>query len=464
MRRTERWFLAVTVILLAVLTFGNRLIGRPKVTQPPVGPGLFLSSGSFCPLPPGESGDRIISTTNLGTDPVHLTRWSVFDRNASEPKPQDVAPRTRASVPLTELGPPGSGAVVEVFGAASTTDAMILSPDAGVATSRCTVQPSNQWFFASASTLRGHDTFLLVENPFREEAIVQVRFLTPDSDTVPARLSDFLVPQTSQVAIFLAEYFPETDSFGLEVAATRGRVAVSRYSSISTRDGWRGIFADVGIREPSERWFFGGGELPADGDQYLRIINPGQSESLIQIIFQTETEQLSVAALQELPVAAGRQVTVKVADHIPRNTRHGVSVASINQVPVIVERQTFGSTTGGRGVDSVFGVPSIGRRWVVSVGSPRGGSSHLSITNFGNTTAVLRVSLITGDGDTMPPELSRLVVEPGLRATADITPYLAGGMATAIVEATAGEVAVEHHLSIGDPIRDFADQNAQSLE
>lgn len=463
MRRGEAAFLAMAVAAVGGFLILDAAVPRAPARKPAPPAGRFLSSGWYCPLPPDEGFNSLTSTTNLGDDPVHLRRWTVGGSRQSALKEGEVGPRRRSVGPVGEFGLPGAAAVVEVFGAASTSDSVTFSAEAGVAASRCSVQPADRWFFSVASTARGENTYLLVANPFEEEAVVKVRLMTAETDVVPARLKDVVIPQLSQGVIFLSEYYPETKGFALDVKATRGRVVVARYSRTSTRDGWRGIYSDVGIREPSLRWYFAGGEVANQGDEFIVLANPSEREALVGLIVQTKDEQLALPALAELAVPAGRQVTVRMGEHLPRGLQHGTSIASTNGVPIVAERQTFGSLAGGRGVDSVFGVPATGKRWVLSVGSPAGGSDSLAIVNYGRFPAIVRVALITEGGESRPPELAALTVEPGRRATVDVTPFLGGGAATAVVEALSGEVAVERHLWL-EAVRDFADSFAQALE
>ena len=463
MRRSEIAFALVAAILIAFFGFADRIFPRAEVDEAPAGAGRFLSSGWYCPVPTGEGFNSQVATTNLGEEPVRVRRWSIAGSQRSSYHADEVAPRRRSTVAVSDLGLPDAAAVVEVFGAQSTSDSMTIADNVGLTASRCSVQPSDRWYFSVASTARGLDTFLLVANPFAEEAVLRIRIITADRDVVPARLSDHVIPPLSQTPIFLAEFFEETESFGLEVQATQGRVVVARHTRVAARDGRRGMFSDVGIREPSPRWFFAGGEVPAEGDEFAVITNPGERESLVQFIIQTETEQLSPPELAELPIPAGRQVVVRLADFLPRGFIHGMTISSVNAVPIVAERLIyFGGAV--RGADSSFGSPALGTRFVTSVGTPIGGIERLAIVNHSTSQAVIRIVLITADGETVPPGLEAVQVGAGRRATVDVTPFLGGGMATAVIEALSGEIVVERIVSLGGSVNDFSTQAAQPLE
>lgn len=460
MRKSEWAFFALAIVFVAGGFGLNRLPDREPTPTSPRGP--FRSLGWYCPLPPGEGIGSSLSTVNLGQDAVRLRRWAVGASTASKFVDADLAPRHNASIAARDLGLPDAAGVVEAFGAATSSDTISLGQGAGAASSRCSAQPSNKWYFGTASTLRGRDSYLLVANPFEEEAVIKVRFLTREGDVIPARLKDLLVPQLSQTTVFLAEYFRETESFAVEVEATRGRVVVSRYDKTAIREGFKGLTNRLGSRGPSTKWFFAGGETSPDGAEYLHLANPSPHEALAQIIFQTDTEQLAQPALQEVPVAAGTQVSLNLNEHLPPGVRHGTLVASTNRVPIIAERQNFGSIEIPRGVDATGGVSSTAKRWALSVGSPAGGKELLSVVNFSTQNVVLRIAILA-EGETRPPELAAIAVEAGRRATIDLTPFLPPTGAAALVEASTGSVVVERRIHFGDPYRDFADLIAQPL-
>ena len=465
MRRTELVFALVAAILIAFFAFADRIFPRAEVDEAPAGAGRFLSSGWYCPVPTGEGFNSQIATTNLGEEPVRVRRWSIAGSQRSSYHAAEVAPRRRSTVAVSDLGLPDAAAVVEVFGAQSTTDSMTIADNAGLTASRCSVQPSDRWYFSVASTARGLDTALLVANPFAEEAVLRARVITSDRDFVPPLFTDVVIPPLSQTPILLHEYvlLEETENFGLDIRATQGRVIVARHTRVATRDGRRGMFSDIGIREPSPRWFFAAGEVPAEGDEFAVITNPGERESLVQFIIQTETEQLSPPELAELPIPGGRQVIVRLADFLPRGFIHGMTISSVNAVPIVAERLIyFGGAV--RGADSSFGSPALGTRFVTSVGTPIGGVERLAIVNHSTSQAVIRIVLITADGETVPPGLEAVQVGAGRRATVDVTPFLGGGMATAVIEALSGEIVVERIVSLGGSVNDFSTQAAQPLE
>ncbi len=296
---------------------------------------------------------------------------------------------------------------------------MVGAKGRGAAASRCSAQPSSRWLFASGSTSRGENHYLLISNPFREEAVVRVRLMAADKEVVPARLKDLVIRSFSQTTVYLSDYLQEEPNFGIEVTASRGRVVVSRYSNV-TSGGGEGISLDVGAQRVSSDWIFAAGKVPTDGEDTIVVVNPGSGEALVGVVFMTEAERTAPPDLAEVPVPAGRQVTFKVSDHLPRGTSYGVQLTSTNDVPVVAERKTAGVVEKNRSYESVLGVTAAAGTWTVPAGSPFGGTATLSLVNTGQNRARVGVTLLTDAGQAKPGGAGVVNCGAGAQAVVDL--------------------------------------------
>lgn len=450
LRRGEAAFAAAVVLIGAAIWGLGSHVGR----APEASPGRavpFISAAWYCPSPPSGEGSSAISTTNFGETPVQIRQWALAGTEPPGGADSEIPPSTRHATPLGDLGE-GAAGVVESFGADTFSDVSV-NADAGVADGRCSPQPWSKWYFAAASTSRGHGNTLLVVNPFDEEALIRVRTFGPEADAVPARLRDLVVPALSQLNVFLPDYIAETPSFGLEVAATRGRVVVSRFMRVATRDGLRAYDLTLGARGPATTWHFAGGTVPQDGEEQLLLVNPGEREALVQVVFPLEKDQLAPAGLQEVAVPAGRQVTIPLSAHLPRGAPHGTSVISTNAVSIVAERQTVSRVGDARVLETVAGAPGAGERWAVSAGSAVGGTETLALVNSGASEAVVSIVLLTDAGAVRPPETAAVGIAPGRRLTLDMSGHLAGKQATVLVVSD-GPIAVERRLTLDGSVDD----------
>ena len=331
---------------------------------------------------------------------------------------------------------------VEAFGGATGSHVSVLDPSIGGATGRCSRQPGTRWLFPIASTAPGYDTYLLVTNPFLEEAVVTVRVLTDNGDQIPSGLSHVEIPQRSQTSVFLGDFFPETASIGLDITASRGRVVVGQLMRVAARNGARGIGLDVGATAPSTQWLLPGGDVPASGEEDIVVANPSDHEALVSTVYLVESGTGPVG-VQDVPVPAGGRKALKVSDQVPGGTRHATILTSTNGVPVVAERLTVGPQGA---YHTVQGVPATATRWTVAAGSTAGGTDTLALVADGADRAVCKVTILAMAGPVAPAALAGVAVAPGQRASVDLTPYLNGAPATVLVEAITGKVAVENDL------------------
>lgn len=453
MKYGEWVFVAVVTAILG-LGLGLDLLLEPRAVQEQdIQSHRHLASGSYCPVPSGDLS-AIMTTANLGDGELGLRRSVVA---AGEPDAEQVVlePQRLSSIDVDEVGPQDSTGVVDVFGGRGHTSLSVLSPAGGVASSLCTDQPSSRWLFATGSTSRGDDHYLLVSNPFREEALVSVRIMGPEQDMDLPLISEEVVRARSQRVFYMSENLEELPSFGMEVTASRGRVVASRYSSVDV-PGVDGISLNTGTRSPARQWHFANGRVPTEGEESLVVVNPTSREALLSVLFVTEGERVAPPELAEVVVPAGRQVTVNTSEHLSRGDSHGISLRSLNGVPVVAERQIRGVVGSIRGFETAFGVSELAGDWAVPVGTPEGGSSTLSIVNPGETSAEVNITLVTADGEVEPQELTGVEVAAGRKVSLDLTGYLGGGLATAVVGASGADVAVESTVALEGLYGDFA--------
>lgn len=455
MRRAEVTFLAVVLAVLAVGLVMDFTLPTRSADDPELNAGQFVSTGWYCPVPPGEGIEAVMTTANLGTSALGLRRSAIGGTTQSGVDQVPLAGRSTSNKAVSDFGLSDSTGLVEAFGGSNATGMMVASKGKGAASSRCSAQPSSRWLFASGSTSRGENHYLLISNPFREEAVVRIRLMSGDKEVVPARLKDLVIRSFSQTSVYLSDYLQEEPSFGIEVTASRGRVVVARYSNV-TSGGGRGISLDVGSQNVSSEWIFAEGKVPTDGEESIVVVNPGTREALIGVVFMTADERTAPPELAEVPVPAGRQMVIKVSDHLPRGTSYGTQLTSANDVPVVAERRTAGVLERNRSYETALGVRAPAARWTVPTGSAEGGAASLSIVNTGQTRTRVSVTLLTEAGETEPADLESLTVEPGRKAVVDMEPYLDGKLVTAVVEADAPVIAVESQSILGGQYVDFS--------
>lgn len=462
MKRAEVTFIALVLVIFGAGVLIDVAAPSRGGDRARVDAGPFVSSGWYCPAPSGEGVNSTMATANLDSSAVRLRRSAVGGTTQSGLDELNLEARSTHNKLVSDFGLGDSAGLVEAFGGNNSTHLMVMAQGRGASAARCSAQPSSRWLFASGSTSRGENHYLLISNPFREEAVVTIRLMAGDREVEPARLKDLVIRTLSQTTIYLSDYLTDVPNFGIEVTASRGRVVTSRYSYV-TSGGGDGVSLGVGAQETSARWLFADGRVPADGEDSIAIVNPGDREALIGVVFMTDGERTAPPGLSEIPVPAGRQVVFNVSDHLPRGTGYGVELSSINDVQVVAERRTAGVFEGQRSYESTLGVAAPAQTWTLPVGSPAGGSTTLAMVNVGQSATQVSVTLLGPVGESQPGELASVPVEPGRKVVLDLTPHLGGGLLTAVVEAEHPVLAVESRTLLGSPYNDFSATAGQAV-
>src|SRR3954447_12797454 len=175
--------------------------------SPPAG---ALSSTFFCPAAAGQpdgAADGFVLIANAGTEARHakITVYpGAIDGNAAgaqavaalAPKATSVAvPASgRVTVRLADIqAAPYNAALVEIDGGDVSVEHRItskLGSDGGP----CASAPSASWYLPTGSDNPGAHELLSLFNPFPDDAVVDVAFVTSDGSRIPDRLGNYVVP------------------------------------------------------------------------------------------------------------------------------------------------------------------------------------------------------------------------------------------------------------------------------
>ena len=139
-----------------------------------------------------------------------------------EPRDGSARPRRR------RLGEsPSPAVVVEVVGGQAVV-AHELAANGDIATEPCARGASSDWYFANGTTLKGAQQYLVLFDPFGDDAIVDVTFLTDDGVQEPDDLQALSVPRRSRVTIPVTTSCRASATVAVHVHARSGRVVAER--------------------------------------------------------------------------------------------------------------------------------------------------------------------------------------------------------------------------------------------
>lgn len=98
------------------------------------------------------------------------------------------------------------GVVVEIFDGRAVVEHEIVSGN-DFAVGACATRADSRWYFADISTDRSAQSWLTLFNPFGDDAIVDVKFLTESGIDIPDSTQALSVPRRTQVSIPIHESY-----------------------------------------------------------------------------------------------------------------------------------------------------------------------------------------------------------------------------------------------------------------
>ncbi|HEX4531702.1 MAG TPA: hypothetical protein VIA11_20110, partial [Acidimicrobiia bacterium] len=151
---------------------------------------------------PDGRADETVIVASLAPSTVDAT-ITVMPGGNGAPKTRQLrlAPGEETRVKVADiLATPEPGVVVETTGGPAAVSHQ-LQHDGDFAVEPCTRAAGTDWYFASGTTVPGAEHDLALFNPFGDDAIVDVTFLTDTGVQQPDDLQAVVVPRRSRITI-----------------------------------------------------------------------------------------------------------------------------------------------------------------------------------------------------------------------------------------------------------------------
>lgn len=187
------------------------------------------------------------------------------------------------SLRLADLAPgsPVVSLAVEVDGGGVVVDKISSGPT-GVARSACAIDGSTEWVVTSGSTVPGSRLQMVVFNPFPDDAVVDIDFVSEVGARSPEDLVALHIPAQSSRIIEIGEVFAASESITTFVRVRSGRVVVEGIQSFDGSDAPLGLSVITGAPATAERWMFAG-ISPAAGPARLVVVNPSETRVRVDV-------------------------------------------------------------------------------------------------------------------------------------------------------------------------------------
>jgi hypothetical protein len=421
MRPTARGLLAVVLIGLVVAglfvdaeyPFERKQLAKGHVIG--AAPADASSSAWYCPMMYATAANPNASSMVV-LNPNDRTLSGIVtyfpQGKASVDVPLNVPARTRLSLHAGDVvDAPYAAALVRFDGGGAAVEQSVTSAG-GPAFAPCATQASAEWYFADGSTQTNTSLQIGLFNPFLEDAIADVSFITSDGSVAPDEFQGVLVPARSFTSINVGERVRRREWISTTVTARSGRIVSSELQT-GTINGVPGTGLTLGAAGPRDVWYLPDGvNVPGFTDQ-ITLFNPNdvESEANVEII----ADKGSIAPFQ-LHVPAKGRVTVNIdkEERVPKDASYGTVVKVTNGVGVVVQRSAS-ATTPASTTGAFFQIADtdLSDRWIVPLNETRDPfDDWVYVMNPGGKSAQVKVTGVSPVGQ---PLTSTGSVEPGRR-------------------------------------------------
>jgi hypothetical protein len=115
----------------------------------------------------------------------------------------------------------------------------------------------------------------------------------------------------------------------------------------------KGVAATLGAPLAAPQWYLPGGGVSDDRDEFVTILNASIGESVTySVLALANGQELAIQGLQDIELAPGARVSIRLADHVEREELPLVVIATR---AIVVERGLY--RVGGDGMSQSMGIP-----------------------------------------------------------------------------------------------------------
>ncbi|HVF32891.1 MAG TPA: DUF5719 family protein [Acidimicrobiales bacterium] len=171
------------------------------------------------------------------------------------------------------------------------------------------------------------------------------------------------------------------------------------------------IFGALGISTApcaaaaSDRWHFAEGSTAREDSMRLVIFNPFPEDAIVDLSFSTDQGRAVPSNLTGLVVKGGRNLIVKVEEHVRRRLNVSTTAVARSGRIVVDRLQLRGGAV--KGISLALGAPSPGRRWYFPEGFVSDGiGERYHLYNPTGTEAQVSIELTLDEGAAEPFDLT----------------------------------------------------------
>lgn len=414
--------------LIGALVLGAAVVGGGVALEAAVGPRSAtpdvvpagVSGGWFCPHGGGKGWRAWVVVGNPSDRQVGVQVTSFGRKGRPRAQAESVAPGTQryVEVPAERMA---SGTQVEFFGGHVAVASVVRAPgDGGLAAEPCASGTGTRWFLPEGTTSGDHEQYVVVLNPFPDEAVLDMSLFEKRGRLDPGELTGVVLGPRRAAAFALHRLVLGEETLATSIRGSLGRVAVAAVGV-----GPSNLRATIGVPAPSRLWV-----LPGAGDE-------GETDLLVQTPARRAAFRVRVQAQERQGEVLEADVKGQAANTftLPADGL-GLVVQASGKHPFVAGRRLHSEED----LAAVSGAPGGARAWAAPPATgPRGGRSLLVLQNAEDEgVAVARIELLTADGRAEVPSLAQVTIAPGRARVIDLSGLVGEEPVTALVDVGRG--------------------------
>lgn len=352
---------------------------------------LFVERATFCSSAP-EGAD---ATTHLTAGPIDEEPL-LLDIEPGSEEPAEISQRI---VRRAYRNPTNAQVISYGKFASAATSTVYRAPVPGVTAAPCSNSASRRWLFPAGSSSRGYNMQLVLYNPFPDEAVVRISFVTPNGVRSKANLSNVAIPSGGATTVKVNRFILQQPVLAADVSATRGRIVAWKTLFSNDDDRPKGVGGTVGSRAGSTDWYFPSGASGEGIEERMYLLNTTDEEAIVtmSLVGDESVEQPNELVEIEIPRRSSKSVAVSKA--LGAQDVGGVSaiVHSDNGVPIFAERAVWYSGAF-KGFSLEVGSPLASASWWLGPAAVAPTQDSIVVLNVGQKEATVTLDLLTEAG------------------------------------------------------------------
>jgi len=387
-----------------------------------VPPADALSTAWYCPAGTAGGGgvaDEWIDIANLSPSRIRAS-ITVYPGGEDEPGTRDVEldGYQRVSVRVAQvLETPNPGVVVEVFGGPAIVEHELRGAT-DLAMGPCAHEPSRRWYFAAGDTAKGAVQQLELLNPFGDDAVVDITFVTDGGVQEPTDLQGFVVGRHSKVVVPVQDLVPRQARVATQIVARTGRIVAEQTRTFDGTDGRVGLAVSLGSSDTRREWTVPFGDAGTGTTSTLAIANFGVVPAQVEVSVLLPSE--GVLAPETVDVPSRSIVHVDPGARVPAGSGYGAIVRALGSTPVVAAGfLANASGTDQPGAAEGVGAPETAQKWAFA-GSPLRTSSRITVVSRSTRPVTVELRAYVDGDPNSPHSAPAAVVQPGKQVQFDL--------------------------------------------